>query len=261
MKRLPRWLMAATLVFSVVALLSPAPLAANVKIGKAEHYNPQTDPVDFVDSNGDPLPITNQYLPLVPGTKFFYTSETQDGIETDEVFVTHETKVIQGVTCVVVLDTVKLEGVLTELTLDWYAQDAAGNVWYFGEDSTQYENGVPAGTEGSWEAGVDGALPGIVMPADPRPGDSYRQEYYEGEAEDMASVMRLNAKASVPYGAFDGCLETKEWSPLEPGTVENKVYAAGAGLVLVVEHHGKAVRQELVDITTGQVRRTAWGGV
>jgi hypothetical protein len=225
----------------VIGLFAPAGSAVLAK--KDKTYNPVINPADFVSV------IDNQYFPLTPGTTFYYEAETPDGLETDEVYVTHNTPLVDGVTCIEVLDTVKLEGVLTELTRDWYAQDKWDNVWYFGEDSTQYENGIPVGNEGSWTAGVAGALPGIIMEGDPQPGDRYRQEYAAGVAEDMGKVMRLNAKASVPYGDFPKCLETKEWSPLEPGAEEQKFYAPGVGNVLVLEHQGKVVRQELVDIT------------
>jgi hypothetical protein len=210
---------------------------------KDKTYHPQIDPADFVSG------IDNPYFPLTPGTTFTYRAETADGVETDVVTVTHSTKVILGVTCTVVTDQSTLDGVIEEDTIDWYAQDKDGNVWYFGEDTTQFENGEPVGHVGSWEAGVNGAEPGIVMLADPRPGASYRQEFLAGVAEDMAKVERLNARVSVPYGDFEDCLVTKEWSPLEPGAIERKFYARGVGLVLVEEHKGKTVRSELVDIT------------
>lgn len=197
------------------------------------------------------MPIDNPYFPLVPGTTFIYEAETEDGLEVNEVEVTVETKEILDVTCTVVLDMVWVEGVLTEETYDWYAQDKDGNVWYFGEDTKEYdESGNVISTEGSWEADVDGAKPGIVMEANPQPGDSYRQEYYEDVAEDMAKVLRLNASVSVPYGEFEDCLKTKEWTPLDRGVVEHKYYAWGVGLVLVTELKGKSVRVELVEITT-----------
>ena len=143
-----------------------------------------------------------------------------------------------------------LDGSLIEFTLDWYKQDNNDNVWYFGEAAQQWENGVQIGTEGSWEAGVDGALPGIVMQGRPRSGQTYRQEFLVGVAEDMAKVIGLKAKVSVAYGSFRGCVQTKEWSPLEPGVTERKFYAPGVGLVLVEENVDGPVRQELVDITT-----------
>jgi hypothetical protein len=221
---------------------------------KPEPYNPVIDPADFVGA------IDNPYLPLVPGTTFTYEAETEEGLVRDVISVTQNTKVILGVTCTVVRDTETVYDEVTPLgrveedTEDWFAQDTAGNVWYFGEFTTAYEyddQGNQTGTsnEGSWEAGVEGALPGIVMQADPQPGESYRQEFFEGQAEDMAKVLRLNASVSVPYGDFENCLETKEWTPLEPGHVEQKFYAPGVGLVLVLEHHGKIVRVELVSVT------------
>jgi hypothetical protein len=221
-----------------------------VKIDKSAEYDPVIEPADFEDADGNPLPIDNPYLPLVPGTTFIYEGETEDGIEHNEVYVTHQTTEILGVTCTVVLDTVEVEGELVELTFDWFAQDFAGNVWYFGEYSEEYEDGE-VNTEGSWEAGVDGAKPGIVMLADPIEGSSYRQEYYEDVAEDMGKVLKLNAFVSVLYGDFAGCLATKEWTPLEPGAVEHKYYAPGVGLVLVMElTGGQTVPIELIDITT-----------
>lgn len=219
------------------------------KITKPDKYNPVIDPANFVDGDSNPLPIDNPFFPLVPGTTFIYEAETEDGLEHNEVYVTHDTKEILGVICTVVSDKEWVDDVLVEETLDWFAQDYLGNVWYFGEDTKSYEDGMVS-TEGSWEAGVDGAKAGIVMLADPVPGASYRQEYYEDEAEDMAKVLRLNANVSVEYGDFEDCLKTKEWSPLERGTVEHKFYAEGVGLVLVEELQGGKVRVELIDILT-----------
>jgi hypothetical protein len=211
---------------------------------KDKTYQPVINPADFVGG------INNPFFPLTPGTTFTYEAETPDGLERDVISVTHDTKVILGVTCTVVTDRSTLEGVIQEDTIDWFAQDKEGNVWYFGEDTTEFENGVPVSKAGSWEAGVDGAQPGIIMLADPQPGVSYRQEFLEGVAEDMAKVLRLNASVSVPYGDFEDCLETKEWTPLEPGQIEHKFYARGVGLVLVEELKGKTVRSELVTVST-----------
>jgi len=238
-------LMAVCLGVALAGALS-APACA-----KDKTYDPDINPDDFVDGDGKPLPINNQYWPLTPGTTFIYEAETEDGLEVNVVHVTDETKEILDVTCTVVLDLVYVEDALTEQTYDWFAQDAVGNVWYFGEDTKEYdEDGNVISTEGSWEAGVDGAKPGIVMEADPQPGDSYRQEYYQDVAEDMGKVLRLNASVSVAYGDFEDCLKTKEWTPLDRGVVEHKYYAPGVGLVLVTELKGKSVRVELVDITT-----------
>jgi hypothetical protein len=205
-------------------------------------YNPKIDPSDFADA------IDNRYLPLVPGTTFHYRAQTAAGIELDDVEVTHETRSILGVTCAVVHDAVTLDGDLTEDTIDWYAQDIAGNVWYFGEEAKQYADGVLVGIDGSWMAGVGGALPGIVMEAQPAVGDVYRQEFAIGEAEDMGQVVALGQSVAVPYGSYTNALETKEFSALEPGAVENKYYVPDVGFVLTVDL-ATGERQELVSIT------------
>jgi hypothetical protein len=124
-----------------------------------------------------------------------------------------------------------VDGESAEDTRDWYVQDGEGNVWYLGEEVKNIENGRLSDTEGSWEAGVDGALPGIVMWADPQPGEPYRQEYYPGEAEDMAQVLEGGLQLSTEAGSFSGALLTKEWTPLEPGVTEQKYYAPGVGLI------------------------------
>jgi hypothetical protein len=203
-------------------------------------YDPQIDPNDFV------AVIDNPYMPLLPGTKLVYQS-TGSPSEHDEFEVTQNTRVILGVTCIEVHDVVSVAGQVTEDTLDWFAQDVQGNVWYFGENSQQLENGLIVGLEGSWTAGVDGAKPGIVMEAAPAIGDLYRQEFLLTDAEDVAGVLSLNASASVPYGSFSNCLETEEYSPIEPGVVENKFYAAGIGVVLEVDLE-TGDRTELVSI-------------
>ncbi len=207
-----------------------------------KEYDPDIDPADFVGY------VDNSYFPLTPGTVFTYSGETEDGKEKIVVEVTFDTKEILGVSCIVVRDTVSVDGEMVEDTYDWYVQDKDGNVWYFGEDSTEYENGVPVSKEGSWEAGVDGAKPGIVMMAGPRVGASYRQEYYEGEAEDMAKVLRLNASVSVPWDSYENCLVTKEWTPLERGVIEHKYYAPGVGLIMEVMRAGGTDQVELVEI-------------
>ncbi len=193
--------------------------------------------------------IDNKFFPLKPGTKFTYRALTADGKELIETYVTNQTKVILNVTCVVVRDTATLEGKLEEETIDWYAQDKEGNVWYFGEDSKEYKSGVVVSTKGSWEAGVDGAKEGIIMKADPKAGDVYQQEYYKGEAEDMAEVLKLGESVSVPYGSFSNCLVTREWTPLEPGKVTLKYYASGIGLVKETMVKGGKEQVELVNIT------------
>jgi hypothetical protein len=209
-----------------------------------ETYNPTIDPDNFVAK------IDNQYFPLTPGTTFIYEGQKEGGTERTEVYVSRQTKQIIGVTCIEVRDTVWVDGNLVEATLDWYAQDKDGNVWYFGEDSKEYENGQVVSTAGSWEAGVDGAKLGIVMEANPKIGDSYRQEYYKGEAEDMAEVLSLTESVSVPYGSFNNCLKTKDFTRLEPDVVENKYFASGIGPISTIMVKGGSERSDLAAIQT-----------
>jgi hypothetical protein len=198
-------------------------------------YAPKIDPANFVTT------IDNRYWPLTPGTAFHYRGVRGSTPQTDDEVVTHQTKQILGVTCTVVRDTVSEHGAPVERTFDWYAQDEQGNVWYMGEDSLERKHGHFVTASDSWESGVKGAQPGIIMPADPQPGDAYRQEYYPpGEALDEARVISLDGSATVPYrGLHTGVLVTSERSPLEPQT-EQKYYAPGLGEVderVVKGHH------------------------
>ncbi len=206
-------------------------------------YKPIIDPANFVDT------IDNPWYPLTPGIKLIYEGETEDGLERIEVYNTKETKIIMGVTCTIVRDTVSIGGELFEDTYDWFAQDIDGNVWYFGEDSKEYEDGK-WNPEGSWEAGVDGAYPGIIMFAKPIVGVSYRQEYYEGEAEDMGAVVSMGESLTVPYGSYDDLLVIRDWNPDEPEVVEHKYYAKGIGVIKEEVIRGDPEHVELVDIVT-----------
>jgi hypothetical protein len=193
--------------------------------------------------------IENKYFPLVPGTRFLYRGK-QDGEPREvSVLVTRKTKVILGIRAVVVLDQVLVGGKPEEKTFDWYAQDKRGNVWYLGENSSDFVKGKWVRSDGSWQAGVDGAKGGIVMEAKPSVGDVYRQEYYAGHAEDMASILKTNASVSVLYGNFDKALVTKEWTPLERGVVEQKYYARGVGNVRTVMVKGGSEEERLVSVT------------
>ena len=195
--------------------------------------------------------INNKFFTLVPGTTFVYESKTEDGIEHVETYVTNKIKDVAGIKTTEVWDRVWLDGELIEETFDWYAQDNSGNVWYFGEDSKEYESGTVISTKGSWEAGVDGAKPGIIMKASPKVGDSYRQEFYIGQAEDMAEILSLDESVTVPYGSFSGCLKTKDWTPLEPDKVEHKYYCQDVGSVTLEISVDGEERMELIDIKTG----------
>jgi hypothetical protein len=185
---------------------------------------------------------------MKPGTTLLYQGTKESSSERDAFSITHKTKTIQGVTTVEIRDTVKLNGTLAEVTLDWFAQDKLGNVWYFGEFATEYENGVPVSHEGSWQAGVNGARPGIVMKAHPRAGDFYCQEVAPGVAEDRAQILSLDKDRCVPKGCFDDALLTKETSPLIPGVVENKYYAPGIGLIETLQVQGGSESLKLIQI-------------
>jgi hypothetical protein len=206
-------------------------------------FRPPFDPSNFVAQ------ITNPYLPGIPGTAFHYRSETPDGVEINVVKYTRDTKQILGVTVTVIRDQVFLDGELTEDTFDWEAQDKQGNVWYFGEDTKELENGKVVTTQGSWKAGVDGAKPGIIMLAHPKKGLTYIQEDAPDVAEDRGKALGLNAKVDVPFGSFDHCLQTLEWSLLERGIRDHKFYCAGVGFVKELSPNGGPVTSELVAIT------------
>ena len=166
--------------------------------------------------------------------------------------VTHRTRVIDGARCAAVDDRLYLSGWLEERTTDWYTQDRHGNVWYYGERTAELDrNGNVKTTEGSWTAGVDGAKPGIFMYADPKVGQSARQEYLKGQAEDHFQVVRLDVPVTVPYGSSQHTLLTKEWTPLEPGVLDRKYYLSGIGTVLEQTVKGGAERNELVSFRRG----------
>lgn len=212
--------------------------------GDGGSYTVDIDPARFTSV------VDHPYLPKLPGMRWAYTATAADGeVEIITVEVLDERRTVMGVETIVVHDRAETEaGDLIEDTYDWFAQDDAGNVWYFGEDTTAYHDGVPS-TDGSWEAGVGGALPGIVMQAAPGvTGVGYRQEFLAGEAEDMGQVIDVSGKAVVPAGTFDDVIVTRDWTPLEPDTIEEKTYARGVGFV----HETKSVGPdtgEIVELT------------
>lgn len=200
------------------------------------------DPADFTTE------IDNPWWPMKPGSRWVYRETDSEGAEQRVVVtVTRETKKIaNGVEARVVHDEVTEDGELVEDTFDWYAQDSAGNIWYLGEDTKEYEDGKVKTTAGSFEAGVDGAQPGVIVPAEPEVGMTYRQEHYAGQAEDEGEIVSLGEQAEVPFGHFRDTLMTKDVNPLEPKVLEYKFYVRDIGPVLAVAVSGGSDREELV---------------
>jgi len=218
--------------------------------GSSENTLPQgseavsLDPADFTTK------IDNPYWPMAVGTRWTYReTDNEGGKRRVVVTVTPQTKRIVGIEARVVHDQVTDESGVVEDTRDWYAQDTDGNLWYLGEDTKEYENGKLKTTEGSWEAGVDGAQPGVVVPAHPEPGMSYREEYYKGHAEDAASILILDGYARVPYGRLEQMLQTRNTSGIEPDTVEEKLYARDIGPALEITVSGGSDRAELISFS------------
>ncbi len=208
-----------------------------------------SEPVDL-DPTGFTIEIDNRYWPMVPGTRWTYLEIDEEGKELQVVVTvsTETKKIANGIIARVVRDTVTEDDELIEDTFDWYAQDAEGNIWYLGENTAEFDGGKVTSRAGSFEAGVDGALPGIIMPTDPVGDMKYRQEYYEGEAEDNGEVLSVAEQVEVPVGHYRGALLTKDTSALEPKVLEYKLYAAAVGPVLTLGISGGGGREELVKI-------------
>jgi hypothetical protein len=206
----------------------------------------ELDPADFVAG------IDNPYWPMKPGNRWVYNETDAEGNEMQvEVTVTNDKKNILGISATVVHDVVTQDGNVKEDTIDWYAQDADGNIWYMGEDTKEYENGGGVSTEGSWQAGVDGAQPGILLPARPEVGMTYRQEYYAGQAEDRGKVLSLDEHVEVPYGSFDACLQTEDSTRLDPDVIEHKYYCRDVGPVRTTDVASGVGGEELVTFEQG----------
>jgi hypothetical protein len=208
-------------------------------------YSVDIDPQGFVET------IDNPYMPFLPGSSWRLEGKTDEGREVDTITVLDQTREVMGVTTTVVRDVVKLEGSVVEKTWDWFAQDLRGNVWYFGEDTAEYEDGEIVSRSGAWEAGVDGALPGIVMQAQPVVSEASRQEFYAGEAEDMGWVVQTGISTEVPFRSFDDVIRVLEWSPLEPRIVVEKLYAPGVGILGEEALSGALENFELVEFSLG----------
>jgi hypothetical protein len=196
-------------------------------------YDPSFDPDDFVD----PLQIgrsvrPNRFFPLVPGSEWFYRSPSEE----NTIDVLGRVQRIDGVPCTVVHDVVRHNGRVIEDTLDFFAQHVDGSVWYCGEQTGELEHGRVVDVSGSWRAGDDEARPGIVMQAEPHVGQTYRQEFLLGEAEDAATVRTLHGTAAPPAASCArSCLVTREFTPLEPAAREDKYYAPDIGLILSID--------------------------
>ena len=201
------------------------------------------DPATFVPE------INHPYWPMPVGAKWTTQEIDADGEEfTDLTEVTADTKQILGITVTVVHDQLKKGSEVVEDTFDWYAQDAQGNLWYMGEDTKEFKNGQVATTEGSWEAGVDGAQPGIILPASPAVGQAYRQEYYAGHAEDNASILSVDEMVGVDAGDYTDVLLTRETTPIEPDVLEYKFYAPGVGVVEALSVSPDFSREQLTEV-------------
>jgi hypothetical protein len=237
--------MRSLLLFAAGALLPPATfIQGNGGITRPPVFTPTFNAKNFPQSTN----INNRYFLLLPGTTFVYEA-TQGPREHDEFGVTHDTKEVLGVDCIVVHDIASINGQVVEDTFDYFAQDRFGNVWYMGEDTKQLKNGTVVGTAGTWLAGVNGAMPGFVMEGQPAEGDAYRQENSPGVAEDNAQVVSLTGSVDVPFGSWQGnVLVTYEWSPLEPKVTEEKDYALDVGLVRTTTIKGGSGESVLVSV-------------
>lgn len=234
------------LILTLALFLAPASACGGEDDSATQPALPQgsepidLDPADFVAS------IDNPYWPMAPGSMWVYRETDAEGNEQRVEVTVTDRKNILGIDATVVHDVVSEDGQVIEDTYDWYGQDTAGNIWYLGEDTKEYENGKVVSTEGSWQAGVDGAQAGILVPGNPKVGMVYRQEYYAGEAEDNGEILSLDERVEVPFGSFDHVLMTKDTTPLEPKVLEHKFYAKGIGPVLALSISGGGDREELV---------------
>jgi hypothetical protein len=221
-----------------MALAGPAPSGS----GSTVNYEPKLDPSHFVST------IDNPYYPLPVGRTLIYKG-VRDGVtQIDRVHVTNQTKVLEGITATAVRDVATHNGTALEATTDWFAQDDQGNVWYLGEDTKAYENGK-VDTSGSWQSGVNDGEPGIIMLANPQIPDAYRQEYLPGQAEDTAWIVQLGLDATVPAGTYHNTIRSLEFTQLEPGVVDRKVYAPGIGIVVERAIAGGQEVAKLVKVT------------
>jgi hypothetical protein len=247
---------AALIVGAALAIVATAGSAASFGAETGACVIPKGSERVRLDPGGFTTRITNPWWPMKPGSRWVYRETDPSGsVQRVVVTVLAKTKLVaNGVTARVVRDVATEGGTPIEFTDDYYAQDRCGNVWYLGEATTEYDNGKPVSTKGSFEAGVDGAQAGVIVPARPKPGMGYRQEYLAGQAEDRGEIVSLRDQAEVPFGHFGRghVLMTRDVNPLEPKALEFKFYARGIGPVLAIGVSGGADREELVRYTHGR---------
>jgi hypothetical protein len=258
-------------ISAALVMLFAAGCSANENAGSDQGGKGSGSPQDLpqgaepvaLDPGAFTTRIDNPYWSMDPGTRWTYRETDQEG-SSQKVVVTvsdRTQKIANGVTARVVRDTVTEDGEIIEDTFDWYAQDKDGNIWYLGENTAEFEKGKLVTKEGSFEAGVDGALPGIIMPAHPRDGMQYRQEYYKGKAEDNGEVLGTDEMVQSPFGRFDHALLTKDTAAIEPNVLEYKMYARGVGPVLTLGvSGGPGSREELIDLGTASQKETTKAG-
>ena len=247
------------LALAALAAVALVPLAcgaddggssASAERGTSASELPRGDaPVDL-DPDRFTADVDHPYFPLRPGTRWTYREVDEEGTTVDVVVTATSVtrRIANGIDARVVRDTVREDGQIVEDTFDWYAQDDEGNVWYMGEDTAELEDGEITSREGSFEAGVDGAQPGIIMPAEPEAGQRYRQEFLEGEAEDQGAVLSTDELVEAPIGQYDHAVLTKDTNALEPDVSEYKLYARDVGLVLTLDVSGGTGREALVSV-------------
>ena len=237
---------AVSAVLASAATASGARPAGTIESGAGPGWPRTVSPNDFVPR------VTNPWFPLEPGSVWHYAGFKQGIRQDDTVRVTLRTKTILSVATTVVHDVVTVNGRPEEVTDDFYAQDRDGNVWYFGEETEELNaQGKRTSTEGSFEAGVDGARPGVLIPGNPTVGKAGRQEYLEGVAEDHFRVLAIKTHVSVSFISTNGALRTREWTPLEPGAVDNKFYVRGVGVVREIAVKGPLEKLELLSFKSG----------
>lgn len=208
------------------------------------NYNPQINPSDFTTK------ITNPYFSLPIGKKMVYEAETAEGSERVEIEIERGARKVMGVETITYRDRQYVDGELVEDTRDYLAQDKAGNVWYFGEDVDSYEDGKLKDHEGAWIAGIDGAKPGIWIKADHVVGDSYRQEFYKGKAEDVRDVVALNQTVTTNRATYKNCVKFYEWSLLDTKSREHKYYCSEVGTLVLIEDLETGARSELSSVVS-----------